>query len=224
MSSGARLRQGHRVAASSAAKSSHAMPFDSPAGRRRPAMLGQFARVEQHLRLGARHLDGDLVDIAVLAAKAGRQRQRHRPGTRHRPHRKNSARSRGRSRRSARSGRPFDTPWRSAGRRASASPRAARKGHRPGQIAARIVEIEAALSARGIVQRLAESGEIGETARQRVAAGQAKRSPDPQGLAARFAELGYIDDASYARMKGSSMQRRGLGVARIKRRVGSGRH
>ncbi len=39
---------------------------------------------------------------------------------------------------------------------------------------------------------------------------------DPEALAARFAELGYIDDASYARMKGSSMQRRGLGVARIR--------
>jgi hypothetical protein len=35
-------------------------------------------------------------------------------------------------------------------------------------VAARIVEIEAALSARGIVQRLAERGEIGETARQTV--------------------------------------------------------
>ncbi|MFO1260559.1 MAG: RecX family transcriptional regulator [Sphingomonadaceae bacterium] len=57
---------------------------------------------------------------------------------------------------------------------------------------------------RYLERKLRERGWAGET------------EPDPQALAARFAELGYIDDASYARMKGGSMQRRGLGVARIK--------
>lgn len=34
-------------------------------------------------------------------------------------------------------------------------------------------------------------------------------------LVARFAELGYVDDESYARMKAASMERRGLGARRI---------
>lgn len=35
-------------------------------------------------------------------------------------------------------------------------------------------------------------------------------------LIARFAELGYVDDEAYARMKGAAMERRGLGVRRIR--------
>lgn len=40
--------------------------------------------------------------------------------------------------------------------------------------------------------------------------------PDIEGLASRFAELGYVDDAAYARMKGAAMERRGLGPMRIR--------
>lgn len=43
-----------------------------------------------------------------------------------------------------------------------------------------------------------------------------EREPDVGALAARFTELGYLDDAAYARMKGAAMQRRGLGAARIR--------
>ena len=39
--------------------------------------------------------------------------------------------------------------------------------------------------------------------------------PDVEALADRFVELGYIDDAAFARMKASSMHRRGLGVRRV---------
>jgi len=42
-----------------------------------------------------------------------------------------------------------------------------------------------------------------------------ENSADLDALAERFAELGYIDDAGYARMKGAAMERRGLGVRRI---------
>lgn len=43
-----------------------------------------------------------------------------------------------------------------------------------------------------------------------------EQEPDIAALAARFAELGYLDDAAYARMKGAAMQRRGLGAGRIR--------
>ncbi len=42
-----------------------------------------------------------------------------------------------------------------------------------------------------------------------------ENQPDISALVERFAELGYVDDAAYARMKGASMERRGLGARRI---------
>ncbi len=39
--------------------------------------------------------------------------------------------------------------------------------------------------------------------------------PDVQALVDRFAELGYIDDAGFATMKGASMTRRGYGPRRV---------
>lgn len=39
--------------------------------------------------------------------------------------------------------------------------------------------------------------------------------PDVQALVDRFAELGYIDDAGFATMKGASMTRRGYGLRRV---------
>ena len=44
---------------------------------------------------------------------------------------------------------------------------------------------------------------------------EGENSADLDALAARFAELGYVDDQGYARMKGAAMERRGLGVRRI---------
>ena len=38
---------------------------------------------------------------------------------------------------------------------------------------------------------------------------------DPEGLADRFVDLGYIDDASYAVMKSGALARRGFGARRI---------
>lgn len=38
---------------------------------------------------------------------------------------------------------------------------------------------------------------------------------DTAGLAARFVELGYVDDAAYARMKQGSLLRRGYGPRRV---------
>lgn len=43
-----------------------------------------------------------------------------------------------------------------------------------------------------------------------------EQEPDVAALSARFTELGYLDDAAYARMKGAAMQRRGLGAGRIR--------
>lgn len=42
-----------------------------------------------------------------------------------------------------------------------------------------------------------------------------KESPDIEAIIGYFSELGYVDDAGFARMKGASMERRGLGARRI---------
>ncbi|OYW87433.1 MAG: RecX family transcriptional regulator [Sphingobium sp. 32-64-5] len=42
-----------------------------------------------------------------------------------------------------------------------------------------------------------------------------EKGPDIAGLVSHFVELGYVDDGAYARMKGASMERRGLGARRI---------
>lgn len=39
--------------------------------------------------------------------------------------------------------------------------------------------------------------------------------PDPEAIAEKFAELGYIDDRAYAESKAASMGRRGLGARRV---------
>lgn len=38
---------------------------------------------------------------------------------------------------------------------------------------------------------------------------------DPDGIVARFAELGYVDDAGFASVKGAALGRRGYGARRI---------
>jgi hypothetical protein len=130
------------------------------------AHRGDLGRVDQHDRVARRELDGQLVDIAVLAAEAGRQRQRHRPDAR--------------IDRAAEQGgeiRPGFGDQRKAISRAQAvGDEAAGGGQRvlaqlaervgTGQLAARIVEIKATDALRGIVQRVAEGGEIGQAAGQ----------------------------------------------------------
>lgn len=41
------------------------------------------------------------------------------------------------------------------------------------------------------------------------------KAADVEALAERFADLGYIDDASYAAMKGGALTRRGYGARRV---------
>jgi len=54
-----------------------------------------------------------------------------------------------------------------------------------------------------LVRKLRERGWDGEAA------------PDPQALAERMAEAGYVDDEVYARMKAGSLLRRGYGARRV---------
>nr|WP_167300703.1 RecX family transcriptional regulator [Sphingomonas leidyi] len=42
-----------------------------------------------------------------------------------------------------------------------------------------------------------------------------ENSPDPEALAERMAELGYVDDRLYAESKAGAMARRGLGARRV---------
>lgn len=65
--------------------------------------------------------------------------------------------------------------------------------------------------ARYLERKLRERGWGGEDG----AEGGPGGGPEVEALVARFAELGYVDDAGYARMKGASMERRGLGARRI---------
>ena len=44
---------------------------------------------------------------------------------------------------------------------------------------------------------------------------EGEAQPDIPALVARYVDLGYIDDAAYARMKASGMQARGLGARRV---------
>ncbi|OSZ65106.1 RecX family transcriptional regulator [Sphingomonas sp. IBVSS2] len=43
-----------------------------------------------------------------------------------------------------------------------------------------------------------------------------EKSPDPEALAERMAELGYVDDRLYAESKAGAMARRGLGARRVR--------
>jgi regulatory protein len=54
-----------------------------------------------------------------------------------------------------------------------------------------------------LVRKLRERGWEGE------------QPPDPAGLAVRFADAGYVDDAVYARAKSESLLRRGYGGRRV---------
>ena len=128
----------------------------------------QFLGKEEQHRVAAGQLDVELVDIAFLAAKAGGQRQRHRPGAgiddAEEKHREVRARFRHQRDPVLRLDAMGDQPM-GAGDRVGAQ-FAERIG--PRQIAPRVVEIQAPLTLRRIVQRLAQRPEIGEAARQIV--------------------------------------------------------
>jgi len=51
--------------------------------------------------------------------------------------------------------------------------------------------------------------------RERGWADGASAAPDPDALAQRLADLGYIDDRGFAEARAASMQRRGLGARRV---------
>ena len=133
---------------------------------------GDFGRVEQRLGVRAAELDGKLVDVIVLAAKAGRQGQRYRPD----PGIDRPAEQRGEF------GAGFGNQREAVARREAGDDQAAGHSQRiaaqfaervgAGQAPARIVEIEPARTAGGIVQRLGKGGEIGEAARQGATVGR----------------------------------------------------
>lgn len=73
------------------------------------------------------------------------------------------------------------------------------------RLALRYVERYATTRARLVTyleRKLFERGHVGER-------------PDPQALAARMADLGYVDDRAFAEARARSMGRRGLGARRI---------
>ena len=124
----------------------------------------QFGRIEEHARFGTGELDRELIDIAVLAAERGGQRQRHRPCA-------------GIDRAEEQRGklRPGFGEHRDpiAGAHAGGDQAAAGGARIIAQFgiaigaderAARIVEIEAAGAAGGIVQRIDQRGEIRKAA------------------------------------------------------------
>ena len=47
-----------------------------------------------------------------------------------------------------------------------------------------------------------------------------EREPDTDGVVARYVELGYVDDAAFARAKSGSLLRRGFGPRRVRQVLG----
>jgi regulatory protein len=60
-----------------------------------------------------------------------------------------------------------------------------------------------------LVRKLRERGWAGE------------KPADPRGIVERFVELGYIDDAAWARAKSGSLLRRGYGTRRVDQTLGA---
>ncbi len=144
-----------------------ALPFSRGVGQ-----FGNLAGVEQDLGIAAGHLHGQLIDIGVLAAKAGRQRQRHRPG----PGIDAAAEQRGELRPGlGDQGNPVTFADPVGDQAAGGGQRVlAQFAERIGALerAARIVEIEPAFALGRIVQRFAECGKVGQAARQEVHVGR----------------------------------------------------
>ena len=161
------LRQ-RRVRCGAGGEIGERQPLDTGNLRRFARHLGELVGIDQQARVATVELDAQLVDIGLRAAEAGRQRQRHRPGTgvdgaeeqrgEFRPglgdqrdavlglhaHRDQAVRL-------------FQRIGAQFGERIGA-----------GQRAARIVEVQPARARGGIIERVAQRREIGETPRQRV--------------------------------------------------------
>ena len=146
-----------------------------------------YAAIESQERLR-----GDLVDVVVLAAEAGRQGQGHRPGAGI----DRAAEQRGEIDSGFRDQRdPVPRPDPACDQAMGHAQRIlAQFGKRinPGEIAARIVKIQPAAALRGIVERFAECGEIRKTTRQNAAIGRRLKgaighiSAQPVGLTRLF--------------------------------------
>ena len=178
----------------------------------------QFGRVDQQLRVAAVELDAQLVDIGLRAAEAGRQRQRHRPRAGIDRAEEQRGEFRRRSRRPARCDRRARRPR--AIRRcaiASASSRSSANGIGAGERAARIVEIQPARAARGIIERFAQRGEIGEAARQRVVGRVVADRPSPS--AGQHACSPSSDLPRHVRTDASCRNEHGSCVSRIQNRL-----
>ena len=131
----------------------------------------QAGRGEQHQRIAAGELHPDLIDIGFAAAKAGRQRQRHRQ----------RAGIDGAKEGGSKAGTGFGdqgdavTGLHAFGNEvrgvAAGIGGEFRKGVSAHQIGAGIVEVEALLPLRGVIQSITECGEIGAALRQRIAGG-----------------------------------------------------
>ena len=85
---------------------------------------------------------------------------------------------------------------------------------RPGLDQASLRDLALAYVGRFATSRARLTRYLRRKLRERDWAGEGE--PDIEALIARCGELGYVDDEAYARMKGASMERRGLGPARVR--------
>jgi regulatory protein len=79
--------------------------------------------------------------------------------------------------------------------------------------AARLEELALAYAARFATS----AGKLADYLRRKLRerGWEGEGAPPIEAIVARFVEAGYVDDAAYARAKGSSMLRRGLGMRRV---------
>jgi regulatory protein len=99
----------------------------------------------------------------------------------------------------------------------SASPR--QKRTPPPLDAARLDELALAYVARFAASAAKLESYLQRKLRERGWGGET--APDLGGIVARFVAAGYIDDATYARMKAGSLRRRGYGERRIGEALGA---
>jgi len=130
--------------------------------------LGQFGRIDQHRRVAAGELHAELLDIGIAPAERGRQRQRHGPaaGIDHAEEQGREIRAGLGDQRDAVLG--LDAGRNQTARHGQRIVTQFRIGVGPGQRAARVMEVETTHACGGIIQRLAERCEVGQTARQRI--------------------------------------------------------
>src|SRR5437868_3603470 len=128
------------------------------------AELGKLRRVEEQRRIAALQLHTELVDISLTSAETGRQRKRHGPGAGI-----NRAEKGCRELRSGFRHKSNSVTRLNAKRDEAAGDRnrvlaQLRIGIGAGQRSASVMEVEAAVPARGVIQRLTDSREGSEAA------------------------------------------------------------